>query len=129
VAIEGPTSFAPSLTLVLEELENGLHPTQAARMLGLVKSASAEQNFQVVVTTHSPALLNALDGDDHPGVLVIGRERDGRTRATRLVDLLGDLAMMASGRLGDLVTTGRLPDPDDPEQVDSAELDRMLGIA
>jgi predicted ATPase len=129
VAIEGPTSVAPSLTLVLEELENGLHPTQAARVLGLVKSAAAQQNFQVVLTTHSPALLNALGGDDHPGVLVIGRERDGRTRATRLVDLPGYLAMMASGRLGDLVTAGRIPAPGDPEQVDSAELDRLLGIA
>jgi predicted ATPase len=129
VAIEGPTSVAPSLTLVLEELENGLHPTQAARVLGLVKSAAAQQGFQVVLTTHSPALLNALGGDDHLGVLVIGRERDGRTRATRLVDLPGYLAMMASGRLGDLVTAGRLPDPGDPEQVDSAELDHLLGIA
>jgi len=129
VAIEGPTSVAPSLTLVLEELENGLHPTQAARVLGLVKSAAAQQGFQVVLTTHSPALLNALGGDDHLGVLVIGRERDGRTRATRLVDLPGYLAMMASGRLGDLVTAGRLPDPGGPEQVDSAELDRLLGIA
>ena len=129
VAIEGPTSVAPSLTLVLEELENGLHPTQAARVLGLVKSAAAQQGFQVVLTTHSPALLNALGGDDHLGVLVIGRERDGRTRATRLVDLPGYLAMMASGRLGDLVTAGRLPAPGDPEQVDSAELDRLLGIA
>lgn len=129
VAIEGPTSVTPSLTLVLEELENGLHPTQAARVLGLVKSAAAQQGFQVVLTTHSPALLNALGGDDHLGVLVIGRERDGRTRATRLVDLPGYLAMMASGRLGDLVTAGRLPDPGGPEQVDSAELDRLLGIA
>ncbi|MDQ3273874.1 MAG: ATP-binding protein [Actinomycetota bacterium] len=129
VAIEGPGSGAPSLTLVLEELENGLHPTQAARVLGLVKSASEQQGFQVVLTTHGPALLNALDGDDHPGVLVIGRERDGRTQATRLVDLPGYLAMMASGRLGDLVTAGRLPAPGDPEQVDSAELDRLLGIA
>jgi len=129
VAIQGPTSVAPSLTLVLEELENGLHPTQAARVMGLVKSAAAQQGFQVVLTTHSPALLNALGGDDHPGVLVIGRERDGRTRATRLVDLPGYLAMMASGRLGDLVTAGRIPAPGDPEQVDSAELDRLLGIA
>lgn len=129
VAIEGPASVVPSLTLVLEELENGLHPTQAARVLGLVRSASAQQGFQVVLTTHSPALLNALGGDDHPGVLVIGRERDGRTRATPLVDLPGYLAMMASGRLGDLVTAGRLPDPDFSEHVDSAELDRLLGIA
>ncbi len=129
VAIEGSASTAPALTLVLEELENGLHPSQASRVLDLVKSSAAGQNFQVVLTTHSPALLNALSGDDHPGVLVIGRERDGRTRANRLVDLPGYLAMMASGGLGDLVTAGRLPEPGNREQADTAELDRLLGIA
>lgn len=129
VAIEGTASAAPALTLVLEELENGLHPTQASRVLELVKSSAAEQGFQVLLTTHSPALLNALDGDDHPGVLVIGRDREsGGTRATRLVDLPGYLAMMASGRLGDLVTAGRLPEPDDEARVTTLELDRLLGI-
>ncbi len=129
VAIEGTASVAPALTLVLEELENGLHPSQAARVLDLVKSSAAEQAFQVVLTTHSPALLNALDGDDHPGVLVIGRDRDGRTRATRLVDLPGYLAMMASGGLGDLVTADRLPEPGVRDHGDTYELDRLLGIA
>lgn len=129
VAIEGTASVAPALTLVLEELENGLHPSQAARVLDLVKSSAAEQAFQVVLTTHSPALLNALDGDDHPGVLVIGRDRDGRTRATRLVDLPGYLAMMASGGLGDLVTAGRLPEPGVRAHGDTYQLDRLLGIA
>ncbi|MGH3977880.1 MAG: AAA family ATPase [Pseudonocardiaceae bacterium] len=129
VAIEGTPSAAPSLTLVLEELENGLHPTQASRVLGLVKSSAVEQGFQVVLTTHSPALLNALDGDDHPGVLVIGREREhGRSRATPLVELPGYLAVMASGRLGDLVSAGRLPEPDEPG-ADPYELNRLLGIA
>lgn len=125
----GPDGPAP-LTLVLEELENGLHPTQAARVLGLVKSSVADQGYQVVLTTHSPALLNALDGDDHPGVVVVARSPEtGRTRCKPLVDLPGYLAMMASGRLGDTVAAGRLPDPDDPIDTDSAELDRLLGIA
>jgi predicted ATPase len=44
--------------------------------MALVKSARAEQDFQVMLTTHSPALLNALDGDDHMGVLVVARDRD-----------------------------------------------------
>lgn len=129
VAIEGTASVAPSLTLVLEELENGLHPTQAAQVLALIKSSAAARGFQVVVTTHSPALLNALVGDDHPGVLVIGRDRDGWTRANRLVDLPGYLAMMAAARLGDMVTAGRLPEPGEADRVDTSELNRMLGIA
>jgi energy-coupling factor transporter ATP-binding protein EcfA2 len=130
VAIEGTPTVAPALTLVLEELENGLHPTQAAQVLALVKAARAEQGFQVVLTTHSPALLNALDGDDHLGVLVVGRNRSSsRTDVTRLVDLPGYLAMMASGRLGDLVAAGRLAGRAGTTTTEMAELDRLLGIA
>lgn len=129
VAIEGTSSVAPALTVVLEELENGLHPTQAATVLELVKSARAEQGFQVLLTTHSPALLNALDGDDHLGVLVIGRDQgNGGTSVSRLVDLPGYLAMMASGRLGDLVSAGRLAGRA-AASTDTTDLDRLLGIS
>jgi hypothetical protein len=80
--------------------------------------------------SHSPALLNALDGNDHPGVVVIGRDRrTGRSRATRLVDLPGYYAMMASGGLGDAVAAGRSLDPEHPSRIDTGELDRLLGIA
>ncbi len=115
---------------MLEELENGLHPTQAAHVLTLVKSARAEQGFQVILTTHSPALLNALNGDDHLGVLVVDRERStGRTRVTPLVDMPGYLAMMASGRLGDLVSAGRLAGRSGTTVEAGTDLDRLLGIA
>jgi predicted ATPase len=97
--------------LVLEELENGLHPSQAARVLKLVRRAATERGLQIVMTTHSPALLNALEGDDHPGVLVCERDRtQGWTTVRRLVDLPGYLALMASSRLGDSATSGRLAD-------------------
>ena len=129
LAIDSAASGSHPLMLVLEELENGLHPTQAARVLDLLKSSARHQDYQVVFTTHSPALLNALDGDDHPGIVVIGRERTtGYSRATRLVDLPGYYALMASGGLGDAVAAGRSFDPNHPSQVDRHELDRFLGI-
>lgn len=118
----------PPLCLVLEELENGLHPSQATQVLNLVRRASAERQFQVVMTTHSPALLNALSGDDHPGVLVCERDRkSGMTTVRRLVELPGYLGMMAQGRLGDSVTSGRIAEASVPrEKVDVHEL---LGIS
>jgi predicted ATPase len=119
-----------ALMLVIEELENGLHPSQAAQLLQLVKAASREQGFQVVLTTHSPALLNALAGDDHSGVVVIERERtSGRSTATRLVDLPGYLRLMAGSQLGDAVAAGRLPEAAaTPARLSDADLDRMLRI-
>lgn len=127
----GAQEQAGALMLVIEELENGLHPSQAAALLRLVTLASAEQGFQVVLTTHSPALLNALEGGQHSGVVVVQRERtSGRSTATRLVDLPGYLRMMASRPLGEAVTAGRLADAAIvPGPVPADELDRLLGIA
>lgn len=127
----GTDGHSSALMLVIEELENGLHPSQAAQLLNLIKAASGEQDFQVVLTTHSPALLNALTGDDHPGVVLIERERiSGRSTATRLVDLPGYLRLMAGSQLGDAVSSGRLAEAAVTPSVPSkAELDRILGIA
>lgn len=119
-----------ALMLVIEELENGLHPSQAARLLQLVRQASSEQGFQVVLTTHSPALLNALAGDDHPGVVVVERDRtSGRSTARRLTDLPGYLRLMAGNRLGDAVASGRLAQASEARRrMSTSELDSLLGI-
>lgn len=132
LAINATTSGrAAALMLVIEELENGLHPSQAAQLLQLVKQASAEQGFQVVLTTHSPALLNALPGEDHRGVIVVERDRrSGTSTARRLVDLPGYARLMAGSRLGDAAAAGRLAEAahEGPSMSD-AQLDRLLGIA
>ncbi|MEU0161255.1 AAA family ATPase [Streptomyces sp. NPDC006261] len=62
----------------MEELENGLHPSQASQVLRLVREAATESATRVLITTHSPALLSALSGDDHQGVIVCSRDRARR---------------------------------------------------
>jgi predicted ATPase len=124
----GSLAANPALMLVVEELENGLHPSQAARLLSLIKNSSRERAFQVVITTHSPALLNALSGDDHEGVLLIDRDRgSGLSRARRLIEVPGYLRMMASHRLGDAVASEEFG-----SRLDAApgydDINRLLGI-
>ena len=117
----------PSVCLVLEELENGLHPSQAERVLALVRDAVRQRGLQVVMTTHSPALLNALEGDDHLGILVCERDRtSGASSVRRLVDLPGYVAMMARGRLGDAVTDGAVADAGHDRA--ATDLHALLGI-
>lgn len=119
---------SPALMLVIEELENGLHPSQAARVLALVKEASTDRGFQVMITTHSPALLNALHGDDHAGVVIIDRDRrSGLSRARQLVDVPGYLPVMASQRLGDAASSEEFVRRLDGEP-DYDDLNRLLGI-
>lgn len=117
-----------ALMLVVEELENGLHPSQAERVLNLIKESSAERGFQVVVTTHSPALLNALAGEDHQGVLLVERDRmSGLSRVRRLVDVPGYLAVMANQRLGDAVSRVEFSERLN-QTPDYADINRLLGI-
>lgn len=98
-----------TLMLVIEDLENGLHPSQASTVFRLIKEASAERTTQVLVTTHSPALLSALDGSDHRSVIVCSRDRKtGQSRVSPLVDMEGYAVAMAAGTLGEVVTRDAL---------------------
>jgi predicted ATPase len=114
--------------LVLEELENGLHPSRAGRMLQLIKEVSAEFSTKVMLTTHSPAMLNAMTGDLNKSVIVCYRDpNSGHSNLSRLPDLPGYAEAMAAGRLGDVVSQGKLVRPEVREN-DFTEFDLLLGI-
>lgn len=115
-------------TLVIEELENGLHPSQASQILDLVAQAVAQKTADVIFTTHSPALLSALSPRLHGNVIVCSRDRDtGLSRLVRLPEVDGYPSLMAKGNLGDLVTAGLLERPA-PATRDHSDFDRLMGI-
>lgn len=110
--------------LVIEELENGLHPTQASRVVELIKTESARRPIRALATTHSPAMLSALGRDDHPWVIVCDRAENGDSRLRALTALPGYPRAMAQGSLGDAVTKGRLAV--EPPIPGSTELDELI---
>lgn len=121
-------SIKAGVLIVLEELENGLHPSQAGRVLGLIKDVSAEFSTKVMLTTHSPALLNAMTGDLNSSVIVCYRDPEtGHSKVSRLTELPGYAEAIATGRVGDAVTHGRLVRPEE-RSTDFSEFDRLLGI-
>lgn len=76
------TLLAPSAPSVLglEEPELGLHPDAAAAFAEVLVETS--ERTQVVVTTHSEALVAALSG--HPEALVVCERREDTTSLRRL---------------------------------------------
>jgi predicted ATPase len=121
-------TIQPGVLLVIEELENGLHPSQASRVLELILEASRELSTNVMVTTHSPALLNAMSGKLNRSVIVCYRDiKEGRSHLVRLPDLPGYAAAMAAGQLGDVISEGRLVRPE-VNDIDFSEFNRLLGI-
>ncbi|NKI87603.1 putative ATPase [Hymenobacter sp. 1B] len=78
--------------LGIEEPENELHPQLLA---GLAEELiDAAERRQLLVATHSPALLNALAPEQ---VWILHRGADGYTQATRVADLPGIPAMVEEG--------------------------------
>ena len=94
---------APGVVLAIEEIENGLHPSHTARLLDLVESVSRQPGVSVLLTTHSPALLDAIDGKAIRDVLVCYGGR-----VSPLIDMPGYATAMAGGGLGCVVSQGGL---------------------
>jgi predicted ATPase len=113
-------------TLVIEEIENGLHPSQAERVVRLLKEESRRRPVRALATTHSPALLAALDASDHPAVIICDRDVEtGMSRLRRLTELPAYERFMAQGSLGDAITRGRLG-ADMPSSTSSSAIDELI---
>ena len=67
IAREADTPSRRSRTIVVEEIENGLFPDQASRILSLLREEATNQRVALITTTHSPALLDAVEPEDHEG--------------------------------------------------------------
>lgn len=95
-------------TFVIEEIENGLFPTQASRILDLLRTEATESRTTLLATTHSPALLDALRPEDHDGVVICHRARDGHTVLTPLTEHENYVALAGGGKVGSAVAEGSL---------------------
>jgi predicted ATPase len=93
----------PPPLICIEEPELGLHPDVISTLAALLKDASAR--CQLIVTTHSTALVDAMT--DSPEDVVVCEKVDGATRLKRLS--AADLSIWLDRyRLGDLWTSGEI---------------------
>ncbi len=122
-----PDTARGQRTLVVEEIESGLYPSQAATVLDLVKNETGARQVRALATTHSPAILNALDGADHESVVVCDRDDAGCSRLTRLIDLPGYPTLMAADPLGSAVARGLLAAAVNPPERSQEDFDRLIG--
>jgi len=114
-------------TLVIEELENGLHASQAQLLIGLVRDEVHHRRVRALATAHSPALLDALTGEEHRSVVVCQRDREGRSTLRRLVDLPNYVDIVAAGTLGRAAEKDRLRETAPPTRSPSEVLAEILG--
>lgn len=79
----------PGTLLLLEEIENGLHPRRAELIVEMFDRLTAERGIQVLATTHSPVVLDALSPKARQNAIIFARDPDSMgTVMRRLGDLL-----------------------------------------
>ena len=98
-----------SSRIVIEEFDNGLHPSRAKLLVGALAETASRRKLNVLVTTHNPAFMDALDEPQMNSVLICHSDESGSgSKATKLgdMDIAGTVGLR--GGLGDFVTRGAL---------------------
>lgn len=110
LAIAAAMLSAPEGSLVvIEEIDNGVHPSRAKHLLQQIQSVAARRNLRVLLSTHNPALLDALPDAAVPDVVFCYRDIEyGASRLVRLADVPAYPELIAQGTLGQLMTSGVL---------------------
>ena len=110
-------SIPEGSVLIVEEIDNGVHPSRAERLLADIQKIARERDLRVLLTTHNPAMLDALPLEAIPDTVACYRDpEEGDSRLIRLEELESYPELVAQGPLGWLVTRGildrYLKDPD-----------------
>lgn len=100
-------SAAEGATLVIEEVDNGVHPSRARQLLETMREQADRRNVRLLLTTHNPALMDALPDNALGDVMFCYRDpQEGDSRLVRLADLEDYPGLVSQGPLGELVTRG-----------------------
>lgn len=95
--------------VVIEEIDNGVHPSRAHHLLEQIRHIASKRSLRVLLSTHNPAMLDALPDSAVPDVVFCYRDPvDGASRLVRLADVPDYPELIAQGTLGHLMTSGAL---------------------
>lgn len=95
--------------VVIEEIDNGVHPSRAVLLLDRISAIAERRSLRVLLSSHNPALLDAIPDAAIPHVVFCYRDPlQGDSRLVRLQDLSDYPELIAQGSVGELMTSGVL---------------------
>ena len=98
-------SAEPGTFVIIEEIDNGVHPSRADGLVKQIQAIAEQRKLRVLITSHNPALLDAVPDKSLGDVLCCYRDPEkGDSRIVRLADLERFPELAAQGTLGQLMT-------------------------
>ena len=102
-------SSPKNATVVIEEIDNGVHPSRAKQLLEKISELANERGLRVLLSSHNPALLDALPDEAIPHVVFCYRDKqNGSSRLVQLQNIPDYPELIVQGGVGHLMTTGIL---------------------
>lgn len=98
----------PNSLLVIEEIDNGLHPSRSEDLIRVLRELGSIGNIDVLCTTHNPVLIDALGNKMIPFISFVKRNDLGYSSIELLEDKENLAKLMSSSRLGDLMINDKL---------------------
>ena len=95
--------------VVIEEIDNGVHPSRARHLLDSIRSIAERRKLRVLLSTHNPAMLDALPDVAVPDVVFCYRDPEsGASKLIRMHEIPDVPELLVQGPLGHLMTSGAL---------------------
>lgn len=102
-------SVAEGTTVVIEEVDNGVHPSRVASLLERITATARQRGLRILLTTHNAATLDSIANTLIPMVTVCYRNPlTGGTELKRFEDFHFYPELAAQGHLGHVVSRGLL---------------------
>ncbi|MCQ2294765.1 MAG: AAA family ATPase [Bacteroidales bacterium] len=110
IAIVTALLTLPAGTLLLvEEVDNGLHPSRSNELVRALRSLGKERGIDVVCTTHNPYLIDTLGPDMISRISYVRRNhQNGSSEIIPLDEHENLLKLMANGSIGTSMAEGRI---------------------
>lgn len=97
-------TMRPGSLLIVEEIDNGLHPSRAKALVAMLKELSEQRQVDVLCTTHNPVLVDELGIDMLPFISYIKRDAaTGGSHVELLEEKKSIAKLMAQRSVGGLM--------------------------
>lgn len=96
-------------TIVIEEVDNGLHPSRAGELVLALKTLGTQKGIDIICTTHNPILIDALGPGMLPFISYVSRsETSGFSEIHLLEEVPHLLRLLSNYTPGQMMTKGVL---------------------
>lgn len=95
--------------LVVEEIDNGLHPSRSEELVNMLHELGTRRHIDVLCTTHNPVLIDQLGNEMVPYISVIKRSLEDGSSCIRLLEENDNLLeILAEGTIGEGMISNKI---------------------